>query len=163
MVKRIMLVLVSLSLVLSFSACNKNGTIEESQGPSRTPIPVIDDGLPDLDAEVLLRYVNPNIDAMDDEYPYLEAWSDVIYDKFGVDVKVSFLPLYKVMKETIEELYVYDFLRVNPQEGMLLHELTDVDISYNIMKSLMEDGGILPLTDYIKNSQFYGSFDSDLL
>ncbi len=160
MIKRVMLIFISLALVLSFSACDTS--VEETPTPTPTPL-VIDDGLPKLDAEILIRAVNPNIDAVDDEYPYLEVWSDVIYDRFGVDVKVSFFPLYKVLKESPEQIYIYDYLRVEPQNGLLLHDLTDLDISYNIMKSLIENQGIIHVTEYIKNSPYYENFDSSLI
>jgi len=162
MKNKVLLLLLSVVMVFSIVSCN-DGETEESQGPTRTPIPVIDDGLPDLDAEVLIRSVNPNIDLLDEEYPYLEAWSDVVYDRFGVDVKVSFFPVYKVRKDTPEELYIYDYLRVNPQAGLLLHDLSDLDISYNIMKNLIEDGAILPVTEYMEASTYYEIFDRDLL
>lgn len=152
----------SVVMIVSLMACN-NGSTEESADPTRTPIPVIDDGLPDLDAEVLIRSVNPNINLADDEYPYLETWSDVVYDRFGVDVKVSFFPLYKVRQDTSEELYIYDYLRVDPQPGLLLHDLSDLDISYNIMKKLIDDKAILPVTEYMKNSTYYEVFDQDLI
>ena len=160
MKKRWLLIFISFALVLSFSACKD--AVEETPTPTPTPL-VIDDGLPNLEAEVLLRAVNPNINSADSEYPYLEAWSDVVYDRFGVDVKISFFPLYKVLKESPEQIYIYDFLRLEPQDGLLLHDLTDLDISYNIMKSLIENQGILPLTDYVNNSSYYENFDSDLL
>jgi ABC-type glycerol-3-phosphate transport system substrate-binding protein len=162
MKNRLFMVFLSLILAGSLVACN-SGETEVSQEPVRTPIPVIDDGLPELDAEILIRSVNPNINLVDDEYPYLETWSDVVYDRFGVDVKVSFFPLYKVMKDTPEQLYIYDHIRVNPQEGLLLHDLSDVDISYNIMKKLIDDKAILPVTEYMKASPYYDVFDSDLL
>ena len=162
MKRRVAMVFLSVVLVISLVACN-NKVVEESQEPVRTPIPVIDDGLPELDAEILIRAVNPDINLVDDEYPYLETWSDVVYDRFGVDVKISFFPLYKVMKETPEQLYIYDHIRVNPQEGLLLHDLSDIDVSYYIMKKLMDDKAILPVTDYIESSPYYSVFDNDLL
>jgi hypothetical protein len=157
---RMLLIFISLALVFSFSACK--GNVEETPEPTPTPL-VIDDGLPVLKADVLLRAVNPNIDLAEEEYPYLEVWSDVMYDKFGVDVKVNFFPYYKVLKENPEQLYIYDYLRLEPQDGLLLHDLTDLDISYNIMKSLIEHQGILPVTDYAKNSPYYDNFDKDLI
>lgn len=158
--KRWLLIFISFALVLSFSACKD--AVEETPTPTPTPL-VIDDGLPNLEAEVLIRVVNPNINLAEDEYPYLEAWSDVVYDRFGIDVKINFFPLYKVLKENPEQLYIYDYLRLEPQDGLLLHDLTDLDISYNIMKSLIENQGILPVTDYVNNSSYYENFDSDLL
>lgn len=160
--RRILLIFMSFALILSFAGCN-NGNEQVEETPKKTSLPVIDDGLPELDAEVLIRQVNPNINLVDSEYPYLEAWSDVISNRFGVDVKISFFPLYKVKKETPEEIYIYDYLRVSSQEGLLIHDLTDMDISYNVLKSLRESEGILPLTDYIKNSTYYEFFDKDLL
>ncbi len=156
------MIFISLTLALSLTACNN--AVEETPAPTATPPPlVIDDGLPVLKAQVLLRAVNPNIDKVDDEYPYLEAWSDVIYDRFGIDVKINFFPYYKVLKESPEQIYIYDYLRLEPQDGLLLHDLTDLDISYNIMKSLIEHQGILPVTDYVKNSPYYENFDRDLI
>lgn len=162
MKKRWFLIFLSVMMTFSLAACNNGGTAE-SEEPTRTPIPVIDDGLADLDAEILIRAVNPNIDLLEEEYPYLETWSDVMYDRFGVDVKVSFFPVFKVRKDTPEELYIYDYLRVNPQKGMLLHDLSEIDISYNIMKTLIDDKAILPVTEYMEESTFYELMDKDLL
>nr|HPJ22297.1 hypothetical protein [Clostridia bacterium] len=162
MKKRIPMLVMSMVMVMSLAACN-NGSEDVSQEPVRTPIPVIDDGLPELDAEILIRSVNPNINLVDDEYPYLETWSDVMYERFGIDVKISFFPLYKVRQDSPEQLYIYDHIRVNPQEGLLLHDLSDVDISYNIMKNLIEDRAILPVTEYMEASPYYEVFDKELL
>lgn len=149
-----------MAFILSFSACDT--PVVETPTPTPEPI-VIDDGLPVLKAEVLIRSVNPNIENLENEYPYLESWSDVMYDRFGVDVKVNFFPLYKVLKESPEQVYIYDYLRLEPQDGLLLHDLTDLDISYNIMKTLIEHQSIVPVTDYINNSVYKENFDSSLL
>ncbi|MCD6321906.1 MAG: hypothetical protein J7L77_02655, partial [Clostridiales bacterium] len=160
MKKRVILTIVTLAFILSFSACKT--PVVETPTPTPEPI-VIDDGLPVLKAEVLIRAVNPNINKLEDEYPYLESWSDVMYDRFGIDVKISFFPLYKVLKESPEQVYIYDYLRLEPQDGLLLHDLTDIDISYNIMKTLIEYQSIVPVTDYINNSVYKENFDSSLL
>ncbi len=164
MIKRILVLLVALSLILSFSSCNNNGKDDEADAsPSPDGLDVIDDGTMNLEADVLLRRINPELDKMDENYPYIEVWSDLIYDKFGIDVKVSFFPKYKVLKDSLDQIYIYDYIIQDPQEGMLLHDLTDMDISYNIMKSLREEGAILSLTDNIQNSSYYDLFDKDLL
>jgi len=157
---RVILFIATMAFILSFSACDT--PVVETPTPTPEPI-VIDDGLPVLKAEVLIRAVNPNIDNLENEYPYLESWSDVMYDRFGIDVKISFFPLYKVLKEAPEQVFIYDFLRLEPQDGLLLHDLTDIDISYNIMKNLIEHQSIVPVTDYINNSVYKDNFDSDLL
>lgn len=160
MKKRILLIIISFALILSYTACKTK--VEET--PTPTPVPlVIDDGLPVLKADVLIRVVNPSIDEVDNEYPYLEAWSDVMYDRFGIDVKINFFPTYKVLKEGPQQVFIYEYLKLEPQDGLLLHDLTDVDISYNVMKSLIESRSILPVTDYINNSSYRESFDRNLL
>lgn len=162
-VKRILVLLVSLSLIISLSSCNKGKDVENNTSKPATELDVVDDGTMNITADVMLRKINPSVDKIEEEYPYIEAWSDLIYDKFGVDVKVNFFPMYKVLKDSLDQMRIYDYIIKEPQEGMLLHDLTDLDISYNIMKTLREEGAILSLTNNIQNSSYYDLFDQELI